>query len=213
MKKVLFIIVVIFAIALPVSYAEDAFDFLDAARCPHNTFSYENMQYIYITDEEFRNDQFAKFPPVYSPEGYVCYNRSADYSLVSEYDLTLIDQTSIDIDTIHGTDFGTEQGECTLDLYSAGEDCIIVAHDNKSIVCIQYVNSSKPAEITESTLTDCSIYFHYCRSRHAVNGHTYTLTAYFADGSMTVVTCDTNTGEVISVTDKSDTDSLILQFE
>ena len=212
MKKVLFIIVMILALALPVSYAEDAFDFMAAVRCPHNTFSYENMQYTSVTDEEFRNEQFEKFPPVYSPEGDV-YNRSADYGIVSEYGLTLIDRTSVDIDTIHGANFGTDQGEYTLDLYSAGEDCIIVAHDGKSIVCIQYVNSSKPVEITGSNLYDCGVYFHYYRSRHAVNDHNYTLTANFTDGSMTVVTCDANTDEVLSIINKTDTDSLILQFE
>jgi len=184
--------------------SNDAVSFIEETRVPYWTFSHDNMCYEAITDADFRQWQSEKFAPVFSESGSatVYWNQSAGYDTLSEYDFTLHDSAFAE----YGRDY-------TLDLYSSGDDLIIVAHDGMTIFCVQYINTSAPITDCEAYLSDTTSYFYYHRSTNAITSTSYTLTAFYSDGSVTSITCDANTDEILSVTNEAAPDALISFFD
>lgn len=217
---IVLILAIIFTLVSHVSYSESvaksiAINFMNEARCPFWTFSFDNMQYESITDDAFRQAQSSNFPPIFfeDKDSTLYWNQYISYDIISNYNLTLVDQIIIDKSVLHDSAFDMYSQYYTLDLYSVDGDYIIVAHNGEIIVSIQYVNAFVPVIENILDLSSSPSYYHYIRSTHAINSSTYTLTAFYTNGTITTITCDANSDDIISITNEANSDSLITLFD
>ena len=202
-KNILLLIFMII-VTVPNTYAETetidytTIDYLDNSRCPFWYFSYRYADgksgiSVYNTLDGYKSimASWNEYSPAYSPItgiNTVNWNTSALWVDFPHNNFCLIASCVIkcnDFVSINGREYDKEY---ILELYSTslGKDYLVIARDDTTIVCMQYINTDNSYEFFSTEFCDINdmninVYSHYYRTRASDTFHEYT--TYFLDGT------------------------------